>query len=86
MDTIQLLLSTAVTITTILLIIVSVQLVSLLKHLKSAQIKESYKTIKKPEIEKNKTGKRVSMISILGKMKSHISRGNLSPKTFFKSN
>ena len=49
MDTTQLLLSTAVTITTVLLIIVSVQLISLLKQIKKDHVKESRTIIKNSE-------------------------------------
>ena len=58
MDTTQLLLSTAVTITTVLLIIVSVQLISLLKHLKKDHGKEVDPVIKHPEIKKDKITKK----------------------------
>jgi len=87
MDTTQLLLSTAVTITTILLIIVSVQLISLLKQLKKEHIKDDNHPItKSPEIKKDKiTKKKVSLTTLLEKMKSRISHPKSSKKTFFKS-
>lgn len=86
MDTTQLLLSTAVTITTILLIIVSIQLISLLKQLKKDHVKESDHIIKSPEIKKDKaTKKRINLTSLLEKMKFHISHNHLSKKKFFKS-
>lgn len=91
MDTTQLLLSTSVTITTILLIIVSIQLISLLKHFKKEHIKERIHGIKDPEnppvgVKKEKiVRKKINIISLLDKMKNHISRGHSIKKTFFKS-
>lgn len=87
MDTTQLLLSTAVTITTILLIIVSVQLISLLRQLKKEHIKIDNQTFSKnPEIKKDKTTKKkVSLTTLLEKMKSRISHPHSSKKKFFKS-
>jgi len=86
MDTTQLLLSTAVTITTILLIIVGVQLISLLKQLKKDHVKEIDHKVKSPEIKKDKVvKKRVSLTSLLEKMKNHISHSHSSKKKFFKS-
>ena len=86
MDTTQLLLSTAVTITTILLIIVSVQLISLLKQLKKDQGKTNTPINKQPETKKEKTTKKkVNLTTLLEKMKSHISHPHSSKKTFFKS-
>jgi len=87
MDTTQLLLSTAVTITTILLIIVSVQLISLLKQLKKDHGKEtSPAAVKNPEIKKEKTTKkRINLTTLLEKMKNRISHPHTSKKKFFKS-
>ncbi|VVA43406.1 conserved hypothetical protein [Candidatus Roizmanbacteria bacterium] len=86
MDTTQLLLSTAVTITTVLLIIVSVQLISLLKHLKKDHGKEAHPAVKIPEVKKEKTlKKRINLTTLLEKMKTHISHPKSSKKTFFKS-
>ncbi len=86
MDTTQLLLSTAVTITTVLLIIVSVQLISLLKHLKKDHGKEVDPVIKHPEIKKDKiTKKRINLTTLLEKMKTRISHPHSSQKKFFKS-
>lgn len=96
MDTTQLLLSTAVTITTILLIIVSVQLISLLKQLKKEHVKNDSRPVtKSPESplrqladggKKDKmTRKKISLITLLEKMKSRISRPHSSKKKFFKS-
>ena len=86
MDTTQLLFSTAVTITTILLIIVSVQLISLLKQLKKDHIKETDHIIKSPEIKKDKAvKKRANLTSLLEKMRFHISHSHSSKKKFFKS-
>lgn len=88
MDTTQLLLSTAVTITTILLIIVSVQLISLLKHFKKDHGKDSKLIHENPLAsgKKEKTvKKRVSLTTLLEKMKNRISRGDLSKRKFFKS-
>ncbi len=91
MDTTQFLLSTAVTITTVLLIIVSVQLISLLKQLKKDHKKNADPIIKHSEhsqsgSKKDKVvKKRTSLMSILGKMKFHISHDHLSKKKFFKN-
>lgn len=91
MDITQLLLSTAITITTVLLIIVSVQLISLLKQLKKDHIKESdfiTKSPERPSIGRKKdktTKKRVNLTILLEKMKSHISNPHLQKKKFFKS-
>jgi hypothetical protein len=86
MDTTQLLLSTSVTITTVLLIIVSVQLISLLKQLKKDHLHENKHVVKTPEVKKEKTvKKRINLTTLLDKMRSHISRGDLSKKRFFKS-
>ena len=74
------------TVTTILLIIVSVQLISLLKHLKKDHNKESITSVKIPEIKKEKvTKKRINLTNLLEKMKTHISHPKSSKKTFFKS-
>lgn len=86
MDTTQLLLSTAVTITTVLLIIVSVQLISTLKQLKKNNGKESIIHNKLPETKKERTTKkRVNLTTLLEKMKNHISHPQTSKKKFFKS-
>ncbi|MFA6017219.1 MAG: hypothetical protein WC744_03980 [Patescibacteria group bacterium] len=86
MDTTQLLLSTAVTITTVLLIIVSVQLISLLKQLKRDHGKEVVPTIKNPEVKKEKhLKKRVNLTTLLEKMKNQISHPQSAKKKFFKS-
>ncbi|KKP50679.1 MAG: hypothetical protein UR42_C0024G0005 [Candidatus Roizmanbacteria bacterium GW2011_GWA2_33_33] len=91
MDTTQLLLSTAVTITTVLLIIVSVQLISLLKHLKKDHDKESITSVKIPDNppaggKKDKiTKKRINLTTLLDQMKRHISHPHSSKKKFFKS-
>lgn len=91
MDTTQFLLSTAVTITTVLLIIISVQLISLLKQLKKNHVKETGHNVKhseSPSVDGKKDKvikKRVSLISLLGKMKFHISHDHLSKKKFFKN-
>jgi len=86
MDTTQLLLSTAVTITTVLLIIVSVQLISLLRQIKKDHLKGDSHAIKTPEVKKDKTTKkRINLTTLLEKMKSHISRRELPRKKFFKS-
>ena len=91
MDTTQLLLSTAVTITTILLIIISVQLISLLKQLKKDHGKGANLVVKSPENppaggKKEKTAKkRINLTTLLEKMKNHISHPKSSKKTFFKS-
>ena len=86
MDTTQLLLSTAVTITTILLIIVGVQLISLLKQLKKDHIKEGNPVIKSQEVKKEKHAKkRINLTTLLEKMKSRISHIDSPKKKFFKS-
>ena len=86
MDTTQLLLSTAVTITTVLLIIVSVQLISLLKQIKKDHVKESRPIIKNPEVRKDKIiKKRINLTTLLEKMKTHISHPHSNKKKFFKS-
>lgn len=86
MDTTQLLLSTAVTITTVLLIVVSVQLISLLKQLKRDYGKVASPIVKHPEIKKDKgVKKRINLTTLLEKMKTHISRRDLPKKKFFKS-
>ena len=83
MDTTQLLLSTAVTITTVLLIIISVQLISLLKQIKKDH---NTPTVRLPEIKKEKTiKKRVNLTTLLEKMKNRISHPHSSNKKFFKS-
>ena len=89
MNATQLLLSTAITITTVLLILVSLQLISLLKHLKN-NLKNDHAT-KKPEIlsvneKKNKVAKKkINLTTLLEKMKNKISHPKSSKKTFFKS-
>ena len=86
MDTTQFLLSTAVTITTVLLIVVSVQLLSLLKQIKKDHGKENTTSIKLPETKKGKTTKkRVDLTTLLEKMKNRISHPHSSKKKFFKS-
>ena len=86
MDTTQLLLSTAVTITTVLLIIVSVQLISLLKQLKKDHRKEDSQAVKILEVKKDKvTKKKISLTTLLEKMKNRISHPHTSKKKFFKS-
>lgn len=86
MDTTQLLLSTAVTITTVLLIIVSVQLIFLLKQIKKDHVKESRPIIKNPEAKKDRTiKKRINLTILLEKMKSRIAHPHSSKKRFFKS-
>lgn len=91
MDTTQLLLSTAVTITTVLLIIVSVQLISLLKQIKKDHIRESLTIIKNPGNppavgkKDNLTKKRINLTTLLEKMKSRISHPHSPKKKFFKS-
>ena len=88
MDTTQFLLSTAVTITTILLIIVSLQLISLLKQLKSYTkndyvVKKNVSTPaggKKDKVVK----KKVNLTSLLEKIKI-LSPHNPPKKKFFKS-
>ena len=84
MDMTQFLLSTAVTITTILLIMVSLQLISLLKHLKNSPKNELM--VKKPENKKNNiTNKKVSLINLLEKIKILTPRHHSPKKKFFKS-
>lgn len=84
MDTTQFLLSTAVTITTILLIIVSIQLISLLKQLKN-NAKNDY-VIKKPESKKGHIiKKKVSLTSLLEKIKILMPHNHSLKKKFFKS-
>ncbi len=84
MDTTQFLLSTAVTITTILLIIVSIQLISLLKQLKNNP-KNDY-VIKKPESKKGHIiKKKVSLTSLLEKIKILMPHSRSLKKKFFKS-
>lgn len=89
MNATQLLLSTAITITTILLILVSLQLISLLKHLKN-NLKNDRVT-KKPDNpsineKKNKAiKKKVNLTTLLEKMKNQISHPHPSRKKFFKS-
>lgn len=84
MDTTQFLLSTAVTITTILLIIVSIQLISLLKQLKS-NTKNDY-VIKKPESKKGHIiKKKVNLTSLLEKIKILMPHSRSLKKKFFKS-
>ncbi len=84
MDTTQLLLSTAVTITTVLLIIVSVQLISLLKQLKSNP--ENDYVIKKPENKKSHIiKKKVNLTSLLEKIKILAPYDRSPKKKFFKS-
>ncbi len=86
MDTTQLLLSTAVTITTVLLIIVSVQLISLLKQLKKDHLKGDSHVVRAPEVKKDKiTKKRINLTTLLEKMKTRISHPHSSQKKFFKS-
>ncbi|MBI5122259.1 hypothetical protein HZA75_00210 [Candidatus Roizmanbacteria bacterium] len=84
MDTTQFLLSTAVTITTILLIIVSLQLISLLKQLKSNP--KSDHVIKKPENKKSHiVKKKINLTSLLGKIKILTPHNHSLKKKFFKS-
>lgn len=84
MDMTQLLLSTAVTITTILLIVVSIQLISLLKQLKG-NIKNDH-VVKKPEYKKDKVvKKKVNLTSLLEKIKILTPYHHSSKKRFFKS-
>lgn len=89
MDTTQLLLSTAVTITTVLLIIVSLQLISLLKQLKS-NIKNDHvvKKLESPPAggKKDKAiKKKVNLTSLLEKIKILTPHNHSSKKKFFKS-
>jgi len=84
MDTAQFLLSTAVTITTVLLILVSLQLISLLKQLKG-NIKNDH-VVKKPEYKKDKVlKKKVNLTSLLEKIKILTPYNHSSKKKFFKS-
>lgn len=93
MDTTQLLLSTAVTITTILLIIVGIQLISLLKQLKG-NTKNDH-AVKKPENplrqladggKKDKMiKKKVNLTSLLEKIKILAPYDRSPKKKFFKS-
>ena len=95
MDTTQLLLSTAVTITTILLIIVGIQLISLLKQLKKNHVKENNHVIKSPDNplrqladggKKEKiVKKKINLTTLLEKMKLHISHPRTPKKKFFKT-
>lgn len=90
MDTTQLLLSTAVTITTVLLIIVSVQLILLLKQFKKDHLKDSTSHTKPQDLpaggKKEKLAKkRVSLTTLLEKMKTRISHPHNPKKKFFKS-
>jgi len=85
MDATELLLSTAVTITTVLLIVVGLQLISLLGHLKNTN-KNDHET-KKPEIKKEKVNvkKKISLTSLLGKIKGFTPYDHPHKKKFFKS-
>lgn len=85
MDTTQLLLSTAVTITTILLIIVSVQLMSLIKQLKKDHIIN--KSEKEPTNKKKSAiiKKKANLYSLLEKIKILSPNNHSSKKKFFKS-
>jgi hypothetical protein len=91
MDTTQLLLTTAVTITTILLIVISIQLISLLKQLKKDHHKEIHHVGTEPNNQpiggkkERTTKKRVSLTVLLNKMKDHIAHPHSPKKTFFKS-
>ena len=85
MDATQFLLSTAVTITTILLIIVSIQLISLLKQLKKDHVIDKSgnpPTIRKKDIV---IKKRVNLHSLLEKIKNLSPHKHLSKKKFFKT-
>lgn len=85
MDTTQFLLSTAVTITTILLVIVSLQLISLLKQFKKDHVikkSENLPTIRKKDITMKK---RVNLHSLLEKIKILTPYNRSSKKKFFKS-
>ena len=84
MDTTQFLLSTAVTITTILLIIVSIQLISLLKQLKS-DTKNDY-VVKNTDHKKDRViKKKVNLTSLLEKIKILTPHKHSLKKKFFKS-
>jgi len=85
MDTTQFLLSTAVTITTILLIIVSIQLISLLKQLKKDHVIN--KSENPPNVRKKDkvVKKKVNLTSILEKIKILIPHNHSLKKKFFKS-
>jgi hypothetical protein len=93
MDTTQLLLSTAVTITTILLIVVSIQLISLLKQLKG-NIKNDH-VVKNPENPPRQSAdggkkdkvikKKVNLTSLLEKIKILTPYDHSPKKKFFKS-
>lgn len=86
MDTTQFLLSTAVTITTVLLIIVSIQLISLLKQLKKDHIEGKEHIIKSSDVKKSKViRKKINLISLLEKMKFYITHIDSPKKKFFKS-
>ncbi len=85
MDTAQFLLSTAVTITTVLLILVSLQLISLLKQLKKDHVinKSGNPPIvgKKDKVVK----KKVNLTSLLEKIKILMPHNHSLKKKFFKS-
>jgi len=84
MDITQFLLSTSVTITTILLIIVSVQLISVLKQLKNNP--KSDRVIKKSENKKSHiVKKKVNLTSLLEKIKILMPHSHSLKKKFFKS-
>jgi uncharacterized membrane protein len=84
MDTTQLLLSAAVTITTILLIIVSIQLIYLLKQLKT-NIKGD-QVIKSPDHKKDKVvKKKANITSLLSRLNILTPHDHSSKKKFFKS-
>ncbi len=91
MDTTQFLLSTAVTITTILLIIVSVQLISLLKQLKKGHFKVDSHIVKSRENppaggkKEKSVKKKENLNSLLEKIKNLSPHKHLSKKKFFKS-
>ena len=74
---------------TILLVIVSVQLISLLKQLKNEHSKEIKPIVKNPENlpagGKKMTKKRVSLTVLLEKMKNRIAHPHSAKKKFFKS-
>ena len=93
MDATQLLLSAAVTITTVLLIFVGLQLISLLRHYKASFVNtsEAKKTEnplrqladgeKKDKIVK----KKVNLASLLGRIKILTPRDQSAKEKFFKS-
>ncbi len=89
MDTTQFLLSTAVTITTILLIIVSIQLISLLKQLKSNPKNDHIiKKQESPSVGGKKSHiikKKVNLTSLLEKIKILMPHSHSLKKRFFKS-